>query len=275
MPDEIKPKAASEDPKSIQNGLGLDALLDGPLTKPKPSSKTDKVEEKVDAKVKGSEPKSEVKEVVKTEAVDMATIQKQLKDTRDYATKVNKDFKELQRSHTSLLAEVQEQKARLDGTYVEKQAIPPEQKEAADKFVARVEVDNQVMIDQYGADVIQKLIWDTDGPYQQLEIMDPALKMRVTNAKRPIAEAMKIVEEHQFFEKYGRDPSKIKEAIIAEERDVLVAEIRKELKGKPIESVNSLSGVNTASREEQRKVVQQSAVPDLDKVFPVFHKQPA
>ena len=50
MSDEPKPNAASEDPKSLQNGLGLDTLLAGnkPITKPsKPSSKTDKVVEKV------------------------------------------------------------------------------------------------------------------------------------------------------------------------------------------------------------------------------------
>ena len=140
-----------------------------------------------------------------------------------------------------------------------------------EKFKARVEIDNQLMIDQYGAEQIQKLIWDTDSPYQQLEIMDPAIKMRVSNSTRPVLEAMKVVEEHKFFEKYGRDPVKIREAIIAEERENLTAEIKAELKGKPISTVNSLSGANGAPRETNRVQPSQGVVPDLSKVFPSFH----
>src|SRR5690606_4975333 len=151
--------------------------------------------------------------------------------------------------HTALVKELEIVKAKLDGTYVEPAPVPPEQLTAMEKFKTRVEIDNQLMVDQYGAEQIQKLIWDTDSPYQQLEIMDPAIKMRVSNSTRPVLEAMKVVEEHKFFEKYGRDPVKIREAIIAEERETLTAEIKAELKGKPISSVNSLSGANGAPRE--------------------------
>lgn len=277
MSDEVVPKAASEDPKSLQNGLGLDNLLAGdkPLTKPaKPSSKADKVVEKaVDAKVK-SEPKADAKEAAKAdETPDIATLNKQLKDTRDYATKVNQTNKDLQKSHRELLEELKTIKSKLDGTYMEAPPIPQEQLTALEQFKARVKVDNAVMIEQYGAEQIQKLIWDADGPYQQLEIMDPSLKMRVTNADRPVQEAWKVVQEHQFFEKYGRDPLKIKDAIIAEAREELIAELKQELKGKPIESVNSLSGINGAPREVQRQPVDAGPRPDLGVVFPVFHRR--
>ena len=275
MSDEVAPKRASEDPKSLQNGLGLDTLLpkDGPITKPsnkspKPADKA--VEKVVDAKVKGTESKGDAKEDAKDEPPDIATISKQLKDTRDYATKVNQTNLDLKKSHASLLEEVKTLKERLDGTYVEKPTVAPEQQSIIDKFMARVEVDNAVMIEKYGAETIQKLIWDADGPYQQLEIMDPALKLRVTNAQRPVAEAMKIVEEHEFFKKYGHDPNKIKDAIIAEAREELIAELKQELKGKPIESVNSLTGMNGAPREVQRAAAKVGVVPDLNKVFPTF-----
>ena len=201
----------------------------------------------------------------------MGTLNKRLKDTRDYATKLGQENKELKKSHTALVKELEIVKAKLDGTYVEPAPVPPEQLTAMEKFKARVEIDNQLMIDQYGAEQIQKLIWDTDSPYQQLEIMDPALKMRVSNATRPVLEAMKVVEEHKFFEKYGRDPVKIREAIIAEERENLTAEIKAELKGKPISTVNSLSGVTGAPRETNRVQPSQGVVPDLSKVFPSFH----
>ena len=281
MSAEPKPKAASEDPKSLQNGLGLDTLLspEKPITKAaKPSPAPVKAAEKAptDEKV---EPKAEVKvapkETKEKEAdgegdTDVGTLNKRLKDTRDYATKLGHENKELKKSHSALVKELEIVKAKLDGTYVEPAPVPPEQLTAMEKFKARVEIDNQLMVEQY-ADQIQKLIWDTDIPYQQLEIMDPAIKMRVSNSTRPVLEAMKVVEEHKFFEKYGRDPVKIREAIIAEERETLTAEIKAELKGKPISTVNSLSGATGAPREANRVQPSQSAVPDLSKVFPSFH----
>ena len=283
MTVESKPKAASEDPKSLQNGLGLDTLLspEKPITKPaKPSpapvkaaekaSTDEKVEPKAEVKVAATKDAKEPKEDA-DDAADVGTLNKRLKDTRDYATKLGQENKELKKSHSALVKELEIVKAKLDGTYVEPAPVPPEQLTAMEKFKTRVEIDNQLMIDQYGAEQIQKLIWDTDSPYQQLEIMDPAIKMRVSNSTRPVLEAMKVVEEHKFFEKYGRDPVKIREAIIAEERENLTAEIKAELKGKPISTVNSLSGVTGAPRESNRVQPSQGVVPDLSKVFPSFH----
>ena len=279
MTAEPKPKAASEDPKSLQNGLGLDTLLspEKPITKaakpsPAPVKAAEKAspDEKADVKGAAKDAKQESKEDADGDA-DVGTLNKRLKDTRDYATKLGQENKELKKSHSALVKELEIVKAKLDGTYVEPAPVPPEQLTAMEKFKARVEIDNQLMIDQYGAEQIQKLIWDTDSPYQQLEIMDPAIKMRVSNSTRPVLEAMKVVEEHKFFEKYGRDPVKIREAIIAEERENLTAEIKAELKGKPISTVNSLSGANGAPRETNRVQPTHSAVPDLSKVFPSFH----
>lgn len=274
MSDEPKPKPASEDPKSLQNGLGLDNLLAGdkPITKPvKPSSKVEKVVEKVvEAKVKG-EPKPDEKDGAKPEETpDIATLNKQLKDTRDYATKVNKDNQELKKSYSALSEEMKVLRAKLEGTYVEPPPVPIDQLTEIERFKARVEADNAAMIEQFGAETIQKLIWDADGPYQQMEIMDPSLKQRVTNAKRPVQEAYRIVQERQFFEKYGNDPLKIKDAIIAEAREELIAEVKTKLKGQPIETINSLSGVNGAPREVQRTPAKQTAPVDTAKIFTTF-----
>jgi hypothetical protein len=275
MSDEPKPNAASEDPKSLQNGLGLDTLLAGdkPITKPsKPSSKTDKVVEKVvEAKVGKPESKPDAKGDAEKEPDDLATLSKRLKDTRDYATKVDQKNKDLERSHASLLKELETVKARLDGTYVEPPQLDQKQQTEIEKFKARVEADNAAVMEQYGVDTVQKLIWENDSPYMKLEAGDPSVLARMQSAKRPVMEAMKIVEEHQFFEKYGRDPLKIKDAIIAEAREELIAELKQELKGKPIETVNNLSGVTGAPREINRAAPKVGAIPDLAKVFPTFH----
>ena len=275
---EVVAKPASEDPKSLQNGLGLEALLDKPnITKlPKAPSLKKKVEKVAEADDKVVEPKTDAKEKVDAksdELPDLNTLQKQLKDTRDYATKVNQKNIEMERSHAALLKEVETLKAKMDGTYIEPTPVPHEQQSAIDKFLARIDVDNAVMMEQYGQDVIQKLIWDPDSPYQQLEISDPSIKARIHNAKRPVQEAYNIVQEHLFFEKYGRDPQRIKEALLAEAQVNVAAEIRQAIKGKPIESVNSLTGVSAASRQEQRKEPVRGSVPDLKTVFPTFANQ--
>jgi len=275
MSEEVKPKPASEDPKSLQNGLGLDDLLKGDKPITKPSSKAPKAAEKVEAK--GETPaapaaKADEKDAKPAEPDTVDSLAKRLKDTRDYATKVDQRNKELLKKQTDLEKRLVDAEAKLNGTYVETPPIPPDQLVKAETFKARAEIDNLIMIEQYGAETIQKLIWDVDSPYQQLEIIDPAVRERVTNAKRPVAEAMKVLKEREFAAKYGNDPDRIREAILTEEREKLVAEIHAELKGKPIESVNSLSGVNGAPREVQREPPKAGAVPDLAVVFPTFHK---
>ena len=207
MAAEPKPKAASEDPKSLQNGLGLDNLIkaDQPVTKPsKPSPAPVKVAEKV-VEPKAGEAKAETKEAAKVEEpLTIEVLEKRLKDTRDYATKEAQKSKELLKKQADLEKRLADAEARLSGTYVENPPIPPEQIAAVEGFKARVAVDNQVMIEQYGAETIQKMIWDTDSPYQQLEIIDPAVKARVTNATRPVAEAMKILKQTVPCTREGR-----------------------------------------------------------------------
>ena len=159
MTVEPKPKAASEDPKSLQNGLGLDTLLspEKPITKPaKPSpvspkaaekaSTDEKVEPKAEVKVATKDAKQEPKEDADGDA-DVGTLNKRLKDTRDYATKLGQENKELKKSHSALVKELEIVKAKLDGTYVEPAPVPPEQLTAMEKFKARVEIDNQLMIE--------------------------------------------------------------------------------------------------------------------------------
>lgn len=272
MSDTAKP---SNDPKALNNGLGLEKMLE-PV---KPSStKVEQADAKAPSEPKG-ESKADTKAGAKVDAkgdtkdtkdekpVDLATMSKQLKDTRDYATKVNKENGELKRSYSALAAEVETLKKKLDGTYVEPHTTPEQQTEI-ERFKARVEVDNAAVVEQYGADVVQKLIWDADSPYMQLEISDPSIAQRMRAAKRPVMEAMRIVEQHQFFEKYGHDPAAIREAIIAEARQELEAEIKGAMKGKPIESIQSLSKVSAVPRADAPKP--HSADVDLNKAFPLF-----
>jgi len=256
--DDVQAKPASTAPKSLQNGLGMEALFAGdPPPRPKKEKAVPPAKEKATPE---GEPPAETKPDKKVEAkkddepTDFETLKKQLKDTRDYATKTNKENKELKQSHASLKAEIDILKAKLDGTYTEPTPPSPEQLQKAESFKARVQVDDKVMRDQYGNETIQQLIWNSDSPYMQLEMADPLIKERIFRAERPVQEAMQVVQEHEFFEKYGRDPEKIKQAILDEAREELVKELKGELKPKTRNDVVTLSGVPAVPRSEQPKV---------------------
>lgn len=273
---EVTAKPASTDPNSLQNGLGLEALLPatGPITKPSSASKAAPKSEKVtqpDVEPVDVKP-TPVKKVVADEkpATDIPTLEKRLKDTRDAFTKSNQEKAELKRQLNAQAEQIKVLTERMDGTYVAPTALPPDQQSFIDKFMGRIEVDRAILEEEYTPDVIQKLLFDADSPYQQIEIADPSVRQRIQNAKRPVQEAMKVLKEREFYAKYGNDPDRIREALLAEERESLTAEIRKELKGKPIESVHSVSGMNGASRDEQRKEPVRGTMPDLDKAFPTF-----
>lgn len=268
--DEVKAAPASTDPKSLQNGLGLEKLF-----VQKPSTTVVKAPVKADAvKVTEDEKKPDPapkKVAVKTETpkeekpADLDSLSKQLKDTRDYATQVNQKNKDLERSHAALLAEMAVIKQKLDGTYVD----PPQPSNADQKFMGRVEADDAIMKEQYGVDVIQQLIWDADSPYMKLEVIDPAIRERVNRATRPVYEAYKVVEEHQFFEKYGRDPEKIKQALIAEAEEKAVNELKGEMRGKTGDSIQTLSKVNGVPRDAEPKNPNGGSL-NIKSIFPNF-----
>lgn len=286
--DEVSnPAPASKTPKSLSNGLGLEKLLTGA---PKPSSPK-KVEKAEDTQEDTSEAKPEPKKPApkaapkakpvaaqKAQEVEakkeekqpdtVESLSKQLKDTRDYATKVNKKNLELQQSHSVLKAEMDVLKQKLDGTYMESaQPSPQDQQKAAD-FAARVKVDRAVMNEQFGEEEMDRLIWDPQGPYMELERKDPLIWARIQAADRPLFEAYQVVQEHQFFEKYGRDPEKIKQAIIEEAREEFIRELKGEINGKTGDDIETLSHVTGVPRNEQPK--KPNGGIQLNALFPNF-----
>ena len=252
----------------LENGLGLEKLIpnDKPVTKPSPKKAVspEKVEGTKEP-VKAPEAKSDksAEPVVEDLPTQFAKAQKQLKDTRDWATRINNKLAKLEQENKDL-------QAKVDGTYVEKEGPSPQELAELAAFQARVKVDTLAMADKYGADKVQQMIWDADSQYMQLEASDPAVAARIRKAERPVQEAFKVLEERAFYEKYGNDILSAEEKMRAELRAEVEKEVRGELQGKKtIDDVKSLSKVSGVPKQSAPKATDVGPLKPAD-VFPLF-----
>jgi hypothetical protein len=257
--DEVTPSPQDPEPKSLQNGLGLEQLLPK-----KPSPPKDPVTGKF-LKADGSpgvaKPKGETKPP-DTPVDPLETLNKRLKDTRDYATRVDQENKGLKERLKVL-------EAKIDGTYIEPTGPSPEQQAELERYWERVKVDSKVLAEAYGEETLQARIFAEGSPYRELEQADPLITERLKRAERPVLEAWKILDKYEFEQKYGSEPDAIKAAIIKEYQAQQHAELAAEIKGhKPtIESVSTLAGLGGVPRDKTPKP---AGGMDLKKVFPLF-----
>jgi hypothetical protein len=267
--DEVTPTPASTDPKSAQNGLGLEAVLAAKPAKPSPPK--DPVTGKFmkaggpttgesNAPKQSAQP---AKDATTSKPPDIANLEKRLKDTRDFATQTKQENERLKERLKVL-------EAKMDGTYIEPPSPSPETVEELKLWQERVKVDNAHMIQQYGEEEVQRRIWDPQSPYMQLEKSDPLIAERMRRATRPVEEAWKIVERFEFEQKYGTEPDAIKAAIIAEYKQQLEQELTAELKAgrRTVDSVNTLSGIGGVPRSEAPR--NPAGDVDLKRIFTNF-----
>jgi hypothetical protein len=264
--DEVTPTAQSTDPKSAQNGLGLEQMFT-PTKKPSPPKDpvTGKFLKADGTKGEPKPPKADVKGDDKTPVDPITNLEKRLKDTRDYATRVESD-------NRSLKERLKVLEAKIDGTYVEPIGPSPDQLEEQRRWMERATTDRQAMYDQYGEETVNARLFHPDSQYQKLEQSDPLITERLKRANRPVLEAWKILEKHEFEEKYGKEPDAIKAAIIAEYQQQQEAEIKAELKQhgqRTITAVPTLAGVSGVPREQTPKPAGKTQ-PDMKVMFPVF-----
>ncbi len=270
---EIAPKSASTDPKSLQNGLGLDSFIPQVSASEKPAEPPSTPQVAATPEPKVEKPKEAPKDSKQDpeptpEPTDLKTLEKRLKDTRDSFTKERKARTDLEKEVKAMRDEQKVLKAQLEGTYIAPAEPSAEERIAQEKTLERVRLSKKVAEDKLGVDLVDKLVWADDSPYKAIEQADPYVKARVFGSDSPVEEAVKVVKEHEFFEKYGRDPEKIKEAIYAEVHKQIETELKKAGKGKTIESVNGLSGVNGVPKDQQPKDAKLDL--DLGSIFPMF-----
>lgn len=133
---------------------------------------------------------------------------KRYEDTRNWATKINQQLVD-QKRHLDTIGK------KLDGTYTE--ADEPTAQEAASQaaLFQKVSTSNAAAERMYGKEVVQNLIWAENAPFRAYED-NPSVQARIMNAEAPVLEAIRFVQETQFFSKYGEDTEAIKKAIRSE-----------------------------------------------------------
>ena len=167
-------------------------------------------------------------------------LEKQLKDTRNYATRVNQENLQLKKEYgVETELSIEQETA---------------QKESQIAFDNRERASYQIAVDKYGEDYISENIYGEDGLFLKLVKDDPATYSRVFNSDLPVIEAVQVVKEVKFFEKYGRDLDKISDKIRAEIEPVLRKEITKELQDKlklKDKELTTLSGVEGSAETKE------------------------
>lgn len=177
-----------------------------------------KPEEKAEPEKKPDE-KAEVKPSIDWED-DSNTYKGRYFNTQQWATTVNQENANLKKG-----LEIAQRK--LDGTYIDgEEAIDAEarQKEADAEFKGRMTASNKVASEIYGQDYVYSMLYAPNAPFQQIN-SDPAVHYRVLHSEAPAQEAIKILKEFNFFNKYGRDVDKIESTI----REKLKAEVKEEV----------------------------------------------
>ena len=184
-------------------------------------------------KKKEAKPKEEAKPAVETKPKEEAsqaksawdtekeTLLKQLKDTRDYATRVNRENLDTKR-------QLEIVNKKLDGTYdPDKDDVKPPAPEeilSTGEKVGAARASLRAAVDRYGEETVEKELNEFHKVFEQNEL----IQRRVVNSSAPTLEAMEVMKELRFYnavtEKYGKDPDKW----ISNIRAALKEEVRQE-----------------------------------------------
>mgnify|MGYP001598676249 FL=1 len=283
--------------KGVTNGLGLELLFtNAPKAKssstPKPKAK-EVVEDKdeVETDEVELEPKDEKKEIPakdpktgrflskKTleppvedakDGEDATALKKRLKDTRDWATKINQQNEEWKAKFSKMESEFKVLQAKADGTYDENAAPKVDPVELA-KLQERTKISKAIAEKVYGHELVKELVFDEDSPYRALEQMDPMVKAKVFNSEEPVMEAIRQLKWKKMVDQYGQDPDEIVEKLREELKAELVEAFKQKGRSKrTIEDVDGLSGMNGGDGDEDRVTHVKSTKIDLAASFPGF-----
>ena len=285
---------AAED-EGLSNGLGLEKLIPAtPKGKPAAKKEADDAEEDADEPDPKPDKKADEKKVApakdpKTgrflpksaksseppvedaqEHDDSDTLKKRLKDTRDWASKVNKENRELGDRLRKLEADHTKLSQQLAGTYVEPTEPVVDPVELA-KLTERTKISRGIAEQVYGHETVQELIYDEGSPYRQLEQADPFVKARVFQADQPVMEAIRQLKWKQFTDQYGTDP----DDVVAKLREEIKAEFVKTFKEKgrskkTIEDVDRLTDMGGSGDGQDRADHKPEISLDPKKLFPGF-----
>lgn len=109
---------------------------------------------------------------------------------------------------------------KLDGTYdpeaeAKANEIQPEQLARTAENVGRITASREMAYQMFGngdsakgEQIVAQTLWAENAPFRAIEHL-PQVQARVMNSPSPVLEAMKIVEEYAFAQKWGKTPKEI------------------------------------------------------------------
>ena len=223
----------------------------------KPSTEEVK-EEEID---ESADDKAEVTpSIEKPEDAIKADYEKRLKDTRDYATRVNNENLALQRQMADQAKYLTMINKKLDGEWTEDdeqrmQSPPQPSPQEAAQFghtEGKIAASRVAAYDIYGKDEVENTLFAENAPFRGI-MNDPIVKAKVLGSDAPVIEAMKIVKVKQFYDKWGYEPASIeknmRETIEKELTDKITQKILKKMQGK--ENISTgIRDVRSADRNE-------------------------
>lgn len=209
-------------------GLGLTDFLATPQTQE--SEEETPVVEEVNTETEVKEEKTEEKaEEVKPEEAQAEDVQPEAKpdekpsweaDDNPYKKRHADAAKWANQTHQQNLA-LQKQldiiNKKLDGTYdpeaeAKANQVPPEAIAQTSETVGRIVSSREAAYEIHGKDKVNALLFAEGAPFKQIENL-PQVEHRVLNSPSPVLEAMKIVEEYAFYQKWGATPKAIEDNI--------------------------------------------------------------
>lgn len=252
----------STDPKPVDPPSSEEA--DTQETNPEPeSTSTPDTEAKADETASTSSPGDEPKPDASKGNED--PIAKELREQRAANRRLGRERDERDAQITSLRQEMQELRAKLDGTYEEPPKPTPEQIEEAARFQARVESSIERAVTIWPEEVVKKRASGDGSEFTQMvseesqggKLPSESL-IRVRKSKQPAIEAMYVVGERDFREKYGSDPfqweAKIAAKVEAELRPKITNELKKTMTAQPTGApVPSIGEGRSARRSDSTK----------------------
>lgn len=135
-------------------------------------------------------------EAEETSEETITRLEKQVKDTQNWATKQNQ-------SYTQKLSQIEQGQQviqqKLDGTYVEPTAPGPQETAQLE----RVNTSMAAAVDKFGSKEIFDKIEREGSPVRELIANDPQAANRIMSSPLPYVEAMNVLAEREVMGKYG------------------------------------------------------------------------
>lgn len=228
---------------------------------------------KVEVKKEEKKEESQAKPAVDWESDDNP-FKKRQRDTSAWANKVNQENAVLKRQLSTMSQQMEILGKKVDGTYdperdvIRDDSPSPEQIATHAMNYGKTQASKQAAYTIHGQQKVDKELEEFHTTFNE----NPVVQARVLGSDSPVLEAMKVMNEHRFMGKYGRDPesilSKIREEILKEEEPKIREKVRAEILVQSEKKDKTPSGVSVIRGGSSTKTeVKQSKGDSLKSIF--------